>query len=106
MIVDIVGTRVVRDMIHMIIVVNSVVIRHVPVYDGRWALRPTLVLEVELLRRALLLGAMHLATLTGTHAERLGRARVELRRIVLRRQIWRLGVRLLHGCGLLSCQHC
>ena len=38
-------------MIHMIIVVNSVVVRHVPVHDGRWALRPSLVLEVELLRR-------------------------------------------------------
>ena len=73
----------VRDMIHMIIVVNSVVVRHVAVHDRRWALRSSLVLEVELLRRGLLLGAVHLATLAGTHAERLDRARVEFRRIVL-----------------------
>lgn len=78
MIVDVVWTRVVRYMIHMIVVVNAIVICHMPIDDGRRSLRSSLVLEVELLRCGLLLGPMHLTTLTGTHTEGLGSARVEL----------------------------
>ena len=39
-------------MIHMIVVVNAIVICHMPVDDGRRSLRSSLVLEVELLKHS------------------------------------------------------